>query len=449
MTESTDRPRAAEEDVARPEPLGPDGATPPPDYAWNARMFAGEATFFFIGMSFIGATTVIPALVALLSDSKVMVGLASGIGTGAWLLPQLFIAGAVARMRRKRPLILWAAWLTRPVMLVAAFFIWRLGATQPTWTLIAVLASITIFYVGDAVASVPWFDLFALTIPATRRGRVMGIAQVISGIGGVGVGLVVGYVLGESNPWGYPANYALLFVTASVGFLLSSIVLSLLREPAHAATESAPPSVREVVAMMPNIMVHDRPFLLMNVVRLLGSSVSMASSFYVLYALQELGMHPSYAGSFVSAQVIGSLASGLLMAYLQDHLGPVVHLRIVLILSLLPAALALAIGLAAPSSGDTVLVPYLLLYVLLGISSGSGSWPYLNWMLEYADDRRRPLYIGIGNTLGAATMLAPLLGGWIVTNASYVATFAVALGLGVAALALSARLPDTRKIIER
>ncbi|MHB0857910.1 MAG: MFS transporter [Anaerolineae bacterium] len=420
-------------------------ATSPADYTWNARAFAGEATLFFIGMSFIGATTVIPALVARLSDSKLIVGLASGIGSGAWLLPQLFIAGAVARMRRKKPLIVWSAWLTRPIMLIAALIIWQLGDTQPTWTLITVLASITIFYVGDAVASVPWFDLFALTIPATRRGRVMGVAQVISGICGVGVGLIVGYVLGESSPWGYPTNYALLFAAASIGFVLSAAVLNLLREPELLATDKVVPSVREVLAMMPHIMVRDRPFLLMNVVRLLGSSVSMASAFYVLYALQELGLSPSHAGTFVSAQVVGSLAAGVLMAYLQDHLGPAVHLRVVLALAVLPAATALIIGPLAPALGGAVLWPFVLLYVLLGISTGSASWPYLNWMLEYADEPRRPLYIGIGNTLGAGTMLAPILGGWIVTNASYAANFAVALGLGLAALALSTRLPDTRR----
>ena len=58
--------------------------------------------------------------------------------------------------------------------------------------------------------------------------------------------------------------------------------------------------------------------------------------------------------------------------------------------------------------------------------------------LEFGNQHQRPAYIGLGNTLVApATILAPLLGGWIVENINYRTTFLVAaIGALVTALLL-------------
>ncbi|MBN3882100.1 MULTISPECIES: MFS transporter [unclassified Nostoc] len=66
--------------------------------------------------------------------------------------------------------------------------------------------------------------------------------------------------------------------------------------------------------------------------------------------------------------------------------------------------------------------------------------------LEFGNERQRPAYIGLGNTLIApATILAPLLGGWIVENIDYKTTFLVAAISGlVTALLLHLRGSDPR-----
>ena len=87
---------------------------------------------------------------------------------------------------------------------------------------------------------------------------------------------------------------------------------------------------------------------------------------------------------------------------------------------------------------------YLLLFFIIGVYTGSFSQPYMNWILEHATEEIRPLYIGLLNTLNAVTIIAPILGGWVVRSFSYPVLFALALGAALIALGLSRKLLDPR-----
>ena len=419
-------------------------ALPPTDYRWNAGALMVDMASFNVGMSFISSTAVLPALIAALGGSEVTVGLGSGLISGAWLLPQLLVAGIVARLPRKQPFMARTAWLTRPILLLLALIILLLGQTQPGIVLAAVLASTSIFFAFDAVVSVPWFDLIARAIPSTRRGRVLGSAQVVGGVGGIRAGVAVRAILRAGSAPSFPADYALLYACATAMMLISAGALSAIREPASDAPTRDVPPLRQVLAQLPGIITHDRSFRRVIGVRVLAGFVGMASAFYVLNATRNAGLSLEAAGLFVSAQVAGSLAGGLLMGAMQDRWGPLMHMRTIIAVSALPPAIALLCQPFLADLGPSVLYPYLLLYFALGIYMGSIGWPYFNWILEYAEEARRPLYIGMANTLGAITMITPILGGWVARDISYAAAFALALAAALAALAFSRCIPSTR-----
>lgn len=413
-------------------------------YRWNALAFAVDMGLFMVGMNFINSTVVLPSFISALGGNELAVGLASGLTSGGWLLPQLVVAGVVARMPRKKPIIVKGSWIGRPIMLILALIIWLLGERLPQITMIITMVSIFTFFVFDAVVSVPWFDLVARALPARRRGRILGTAQVIGGIGGIGAGVFVRYILGEASPLRFPNNYAILYVIAALFFTGSTIALMMIREPEPQAVDDSVPGLGAVLLSLPRILMEDRPFLRLIIVRVLGGFVAVASAFYVLYATQRIGLSREATGFFVSAQVAGSLFSGLLMGMVQDRWGPRTHIRIILMISGLPAIIALGVSSVVGTLGQAALYPYLLLYFFLGVNMSSVGWPFFNWILEYAPEARRPLYIGMTNTLTALTMLAPTLGGWIIRTASYPAVFVTALGFVTVALLISLTLPSTR-----
>ncbi|MHB1296162.1 MAG: MFS transporter [Anaerolineae bacterium] len=444
MTDSSAPLGATAEENAMHAEVDPD-LTPSPDYPWNARAFVAETALLVIAMAFVSTTTVLPAFIEQLTGSTVMVGIVSGLLSGAWLLPQLFAAGAVARMPLRKPFMMWVSWIGRCVYVPVAILIVLLGSSNLTATLVVVVVGTVAFSVFDAILTVPWFDLFAQAIPPKRRGRVTGVAMVIAGVAGVGVGELVRLVLGERSPWGFPGNYAFLFAAASVFLLLSAAFLSLVRERPLPAASERPPTLRQILSMLPSIVLRDRPFLRLNAVRLLGGFVALASAFYVLHAVRNLGLPLEVAGTFVVAQIVGSLVAGLLTAALQDRFGPLIHLRVVTALSALPPLIALIAQPFAGTLGQAILYPYLAVFFCLGLYTGSFNFPYYNWILEYVGQERRSLYIGVGNTLGAITMLAPPLGGWLAERFSYPVAFAAAVLFVVTAMLASLGLPDTRK----
>lgn len=416
----------------------------PPHYRWNFAAFFLESAFFVIGMSLVSVTAVLPPLIARLSGSTVVVGLAAGLFNGAWLLPQVFVAGAIAGLRRTKPVIVAAVWVSRTFFVIAALVILFAGDTHPRFTVAALLVCITLFYAIDAIAAVPWFGMLSRCIPANRRGRLIGLSEVLGGLGGIGTGIFVRYVLGENSPWAFPTNYAILFAGAALFLQLGSVTLSTLKElPAESLEER--PTPRQALRQLPSILVSDRPFLRLVFVRLAAGFVGVASSFYVLHATHHMGLGAEVTGYFVSAQVIGSLAAGLLTSFLQDRRGPLVHMRVMAVVAALPALLGLLAEPLAPLLGAQLVLLYLALFFMLGLFIGSSAWPFFNWTLEYAPEARRPAYIGLINTLGGLYMLAPVLGGLVVRSLSYRAVFALALGFAALALLLSKGLPSTRK----
>ncbi len=417
----------------------------PSFYRRNALAFAGDMALFQTAISFIGSTAVLPSFIVQLTSSEVIVGLVNGLTSGAWLLPQLFVASAIAHRPRKKPLVVRGMWFSRPILLLMALGVWLWASTAPGLALGVVIGSLVLFFVGDAIVAVPWFDLLARGLPPHRRGRIMGIGQILGGLGGIAAGMFIRYVLSDKSPWRFPTNFAFLFSIGAGLFIIDALVVGSIYEPESSTIRKQEPvSVRQVLGSLPTILRQDRGFLALIAVRLLGGFVGVASSFYILYATRQLGLPAEDTGLLVSTQVVGTMVAGLMLGIVQDRWGPLVHMRLSMVIAAFPPLLSLLAGVAA-GYPQGVLYLYLAIYFCLGLYMGSMGWPAFNWIMEYASEERRPLYLGLLNTLGALNMVAPALGGWTVRALSYVAVFVVALCFALASLALSATIPDTRR----
>lgn len=414
----------------------------PPNYAHNARAIAGDSTLFTIGVNFISGSTVIPTLVSQLTSSPVLIGLMAGLPSGAWLLPQLFVAAWVAHHPRKQPIVAIAAFISRPFFFLMGIAVGMFSITRPRLALAALMLFQVLFYVGDAIASVPWFDLLAKSIPPRRRGRVLGTSQVIGGFGGILVGIAVRYILGSTGPWRYPFNYASLFIAAGIMMMGAAVCLALIREGPTEPLTVTPPRMAQVLASLPGLIRTDRAFGRMLLTRIMAGFISIATAFYVIYATKNLGLGTEVTGLFLSAQVVGALLAGLMMSTLQDRCGVMVYMRVVVACAALPAILTLIIGVLRPQLGSAIIYPYLLVFCLLGIYLNSIGWPFFAWILEHAQESQRPLYIGVSNTLGALTMIAPPLGGWLAGTFGYPFVFIASLSFAIIALGLSFTLPS-------
>src|SRR5512137_2261834 len=66
-----------------------------------------DGAFFGAGWGFGSFGTIIPLFVSQMTDSALLIGLIPAIHAVGWQLPQLFMAGAVSRLRRYKPMVMW------------------------------------------------------------------------------------------------------------------------------------------------------------------------------------------------------------------------------------------------------------------------------------------------------------------------------------------------------
>ena len=412
-------------------------------YRRNFICFVLDYVFFGLGLAFVNQTTVLPSFISQLTDSAPLIGLASTIQTGAWLLPQLIAASYLADKPRKKPYMLLTAALGRPVFWLLAGILFLSGGRAPTLTLALLFISLAVFLGTDAVASVAWFDILGKAIPPTRRGRLIGTGQVLSGLLTVGGGAVVKVVLGPHGP-PFPSNYALLFFMAGLSLFGSWVAMSFLREPV-ASTRSERLPWNAFLPRLWKLLRENHTFSLAIVVRLLAGLSGMAMPFYVVYATKELRFGAEVIGFFLSAQVVGSILAGFAWGYLNERSGSKAVIQGSMILGLTSPLLALLVGPMGHLIGTSTIYAYSLIFLAIGALNNSYMPGFINFVLDLAPSEERSTYIALTNTLCGVLLVVPFLGGWLLQATSYPVLFATTVGGVAIALALTFRLEEPRQ----
>jgi len=414
------------------------------NYRRNFVCFMLDYVFFGVGLAFMSQTTVLPSFISQLTDSAPLIGLASTIQTGAWLLPQLIAASYLADKDRKKPYLLLPAIIGRPVFLLLAGVLFLAGDRDPALILGLFLVALTIFTGTDALAAVAWFDILSETIPAARRGRLFGIGQVVSGLLAVGVGAVVNALLGPHGP-PFPNNYALLFFLAGLSFLASWIAVSFLHEPARSA-QAEKLSWNDFLPKLLTVLRENHTFSLITVLRLLTGLSGMATPFYVVYATGELHFGTEAIGLFLSSQIVGGILAGFVLGYLNERSGSKIVVQYSVMIALASPLLALLIRPLAPLAGASTIYVYSLIFFAIGALNSAYMTGFINFVLELAPPEERATYIALTNTLCGVLLVVPLLGGWLLQATSYPVLFAVTAGGVVLGLALTFRLEEPRQM---
>ncbi len=390
--------------------------TLPPNYRWNFAAFLVDYVCFGIAFTFVNISSVMPAFVGQLTDSAPVIGLVDTVFRGGWLLPQLAAARVIRDKPRKKPYLL-AGLGGRITFWVTALALWAGLARNPAAMLILFFTGLGLFAASDGFTSVAWFDILARAIPLKRRGRLIGIGQVVSGLAGTGVGVFVGLVL-DRRP--FPENYALLFALAGVVFIPSVIALVLIREPAP--KDAGPETNGRDKGGWLKFLLADPAFRRLMVCRMLVGMMTLATPFYVVHAADVLHLPQSIIGDFVVAQTVTVVVVSAMLSLVVERWGP----RYVIRIGSAVAATGPLFALVAHLAGGGWLVrAYPFVYVALGVINSAWMLGFFNYLLEIAPEGMRPAYIGLGNTIMGVLTLAPIAGGWLLEATSYPTLFGV------------------------
>jgi MFS family permease len=88
-------------------------------------------------------------------------------------------------------------------------------------------------------------------------------------------------------------------------------------------------------------------------------------------------------------------------------------------------------------------------FLVAGVAISNLGFSYQNWVVTYADADRRPVYVGLFNTISAVvSMAAPFIGGTIAQRAGYPPLFMVSLVMALGALFVATRFVRTMHQVE-
>jgi MFS family permease len=378
---------------------------------YNVVVNLADAAFFGIGWGFGSFGTIIPLFFAQMTSSAILIGMIPAIHAVGWQIPQLFTAGWVARMRKYKPAVLMMTIHERVPYLGLALVAWMLPAFGTKTVLPLALFMLIWQGLGSGFSANPWQSMIAKIIPSDSRGTFFGLQSAVANVMISMAAVGAGYLLDILDS---PFDFALCFLITSAAMAVSFFFVSLTREVTDTEKE-IPDKDTNFWDGARSILQKDAGFRWFLVFRVLYQFATMGFAFYIVYGLRAFNMDALTAGYLTAALTVSQTIANVGMGWLADRLG---H-RSMLIAGAVAVALSSFAAWAAPSIGWLYLV-----FILAGLANVSYWTIGMAMTVQYGTEAERPVYIGLANTLIApATIVAPLLGGWIADLAGYQTTF--------------------------
>ncbi|MEO8356132.1 MAG: MFS transporter [Chloroflexota bacterium] len=403
---------------------------------YNITVNLADGGFFGLAVGFASFGTILPLFVASMTNSATLIGLVPAIHSTGWLLPQLFTAKFTSRLRRYKRTVMFMSIHERVPFLglaLVAFLLPKIGIQAG---LIITFFFLTWQGLGGGFTANPWTSMISKIIPPETRGTFFGIQGAVANLFISAAAVGAGYLL---NWFDSPLDFMVCFLIASVFFTFSWFALSLTREPAdhEKVIEENPPPLWHGAR---RILRRDKNFSWFLTARILSQFATMGFSFYIVYALRRFHMDVVTAGYLTATLTIAQTFANASMGWMGDRVG---H-RLMLIIGAASAVLSSLIAWFAPS-----LAWFFPIFILTGFANVSIWTNGMTMTVDFSDEKERPFYIGLAQTLTApATIVAPLIGGWIADTQGFVSTFALSTILSIAMMAILIFLvKEPRKLV--
>jgi len=372
-----------------------------------------DGGFFGFAMGFTSFSTILPLFVSTLTNSATLIGLIPAIHNAGWQLPQLLTAKRISRMVRYKPFVMLATIHERvPFLGIAAvaYFASALGSDTALFLTFLLLIWQGL---GGGITANAWQNMINKVIPPDFLATFFGFQSAAANLLASGSAILAGVIL-EKLP--SPLDFTLCFIIASFFMAFSWFFLNATRE-SDKRIELTGFSNLSILNSVKKILAENPPFLWYLVSRMITQLGNMALSFYIVYAVRELGMDEITAGIMTGILLISQVGSGIMLGWIADKWGR----RLVLIFG---AALTTLSSILAILTSN--INWFYVIFPLAGIGNSVYWTVGMAFTMDFGTDEERPTYVGMANSfIAPAAILAPLFGGWIADISNFKTTFII------------------------
>ena len=386
-------------------------------HGWNFALNIAASGFDNLGLSLVGYRTVLPAFLTLFTKSNFLIGLLPALFVFFWTFPQIVSPLYTGHLRKKKKTIVFVRigyalpWLIFSMLIL--FFI----KPYSQFSLPIFFVVIILFALLSGLIMPLWLSFVSKLIFPAVRGRFFALRLFVAASLGILASFIVKDLLAQYR---YPLNFSLIFFSAFLMFLLGALFLGVSKEPLTPYRVKRK-SFCAYFSELGNTLRSDknlRFFIISHLIRCFGVSI-MAAAFYTVYAIRELDVPLSQAGTFMGIMLSGQLFGSMILGYSGSLRGS----KRIQILSRLFEVASISAILLQPG-----IIGIYLAFGFLGLATASMLISYHNMIIELAPREEVDKYMGLVNGIRAPMLAAaPLVGGFLADSVSYRFIFVIAL----------------------
>lgn len=405
-------------------------------YRFNVTVHALDVSFFKFAMAIISPNVLLPAFATRLGAGNVLIAFIPSIWFIGLFLPSLLSSYYVEQLSRNKPYLKVSGFIQRLPWLLICIGIGLFLPHRPG----VVLAILTAGYIASALASgvssSAWSELIAKAIPQRIRGSFFGLIGFLGNGLAIAGGLLVKWIM-QSERFGYPANYLIIYASISVLLVISYVFFLLNREPILSKKLAPERHFHRYIGAALRFLRSDTRFKWLIASNVLMHANLIGSAFFMVYGLKKMNLDDSLAGGFITFSMVVSMLASLGLGRLADTIG---H-RKSLIISRLTIVAALALILFVRD--------WRVLYLVFSLQATQQALNLVSsssFVFEISPEGKIPTYVGLMNTITAPFLLAfSLIAGKIANSFAngYQVCFGIGLGASVASTVILFFLRDS------
>ncbi len=386
------------------------------NYRITYMAFIWHAFFLALTMSMLDLNTVFPALVSELTASKIIFGFFYSIMLGVPLIFNLIFSHYLKKYRLKRKFLMFGIYLRSFSFLGMAVFTYYFGISNPTLAISSFFFWVFLFSISSGFAGIAYADIIAKILPSKQRTELYAVKQFFSSIAAFMGGLIVTRIFSIGNLV-FPINYSISLCIGFIGLFIASLGFIFINEPPSAIILEEENFI-QYLKKVPLFLKADYNFRRYIIIENMTSSSIMLLPFYMIYAKEVFQVDNSYIGKYLIFQVIGTIFSNVVWAYIAKKFSSKTIVNICILMGALIPLIAIGLSFLGPNY-------FAIVFFLLGfIISGRriGFEPYL---LDIAPEEHRTEYLGIRGTLNIFVVILPIVGGMFIETLGYYFTMGI------------------------
>jgi len=396
--------------------------------------------FWGVGLALIHMQGVVTAFLDDLGATASFIGLLTAVTMFGVHIAQFFSGYIAERLKKRKPSIILLHFIS-PLPWLAVFLINYYLVTSDTGHRMGRNALLLAFIPYSLLigALIPlYFAFISSLVKEERRARAFGTifsSQCIAGAVGI-------YFVGAlTSRWGFPQNYAILFLLAFL-FVASGNFFLFGTKERTVEVRPLRRSMKDYFLAQVRIPLRNIPFRRYIFARIPLCAALILFAFLVKYAKERFGVQGTdWARLFAFYLLIGQALGNQIFGRMADRLG----YKTTAVVGNLLAAGTIILALFSPTPQVFFVAQF-----LAGVSLASVWVTHMNIVIAFAPPKQRTHYIGFMAAVSAVSLSAgAILAGWFMDAYGFGALVTVGvtvLGIGILFLAL---LVDVPKVKER